>query len=673
MSIKRSLLFVYIFIFFAAPFTAVFPADRDFVKFESARAYFHKGMVYFNNMQYLAAADFFRRAVGEYPDYYSARDYLARSYKLSGFSDSALAELKKVMDIEPDNLATKNRIESLLYRNTEYNAEDGGGYVLQASYNSGEMNRFGFPDATDMTVDEERNLYVVSFSSTRLVKIDPNGQGRDILRPGFTGSFYGIDYFDNMLAVTDFKKDRVYIITTSGRILREFGGSGNEEGLFHGPEGVCFDSKGFIYVVDAGNCRVQKFDKNGRFVLSFGKRGDYEGEFDHPSDVAFYNDLLYVADAGGRKVAVYDCYGNYINRLKLDEVVSPRGITSRGNRLVISDQSNGVILYDPVTGARSVFDSWENNGSFRRAQNSFIDQDGFLYALDSLDNTIYVFSPVERQYSNLEIEVTNVDAASFPVVAFYVNVRGRDGRPVYGLGNENFRLVEDNSVITTLKSDYLKNRRSGASFVFAVDRSDSMRRSHNEISWFADFILKSMRKNDSIEVLNFNSQVWKGGGFDWSRRRTLEILRKEEYGKGRKTGAALFQAVSDVSSRLDRRGVVLLTDGAVAPDSFVQYTPDIIIDYAREHYIPVYIISIKKPDPELAHIAVSTGGRVILPGEIDSLRNLYPDIKNSNEYRYILVYNTFKLPSFKGWWADVKLEVNYKGQTGIEWGGYFVP
>jgi len=296
-----------------------------------------------------------------------------------------------------------------------------------------------------------------------------------------------------------------------------------------------------------------------------------------------------------------------------------------------------------------------------------------LYALDSLDNTIYVFSPVERQYSNLEIEVTNVDAASFPVVAFYVNVRGRDGRPVYGLGNDNFRLVEDNSVITTLKSDYLKNRRSGASFVLAVDRSDSMRRSHNEISWFADFILKSMRKNDSIEVLNFNSQVWKGGGFDWSRRRTLEILRKEEYGKGRKTGAALFQAVSDVSSRLDRRGVVLLTDGAVAPDSFVQYTPDIIIDYAREHYIPVYIISIKKPDPELARIAVSTGGRVILPGEIDSLRNLYPDIKNSNEYRYILVYNTFKLPSFKGWWADVKLEVNYKGQTGIEWGGYFVP
>ena len=673
MSVKRSLICAYIFVIFAAPFTAVFPADRDFVKFESAREYFHKGMIYFNNMHYLAAADFFRKAVSEYPDYYTARDYLARSYKLSGFRDSALSELYKVMDIEPDNLATKNRIESLLYRSSRQNGENDTSYVLHASYNAANMKRFDFPDATDMTVDDDRNLYVVSFSTTRLVKIDPNGNGTDILRPGVSGSFYGIDYRDGMLAVTDFKKDRVFLVTPEGRVLREFGGSGNSEGLFHGPEGLCFDGKGFIYVVDAGNYRVQKFDINGKFILSFGKRGEYEGDFEHPSDIVCLNDMLYVTDVTNRKVAVYDLYGNYVNDLKIDEVVSPRGITAKGNRLVVSDQKNGVILYDPVTGAKSIFNSWENDGSFRRAQNCFIDPDGFFYALDSLVNTIYVFSPVEKQYSNLEIEVTNVDVGSFPVVAFYINVRGRDGRPVYGLKRENFTLVEDSSVITTAHSDYLKNRKSGASMVFAVDRSDSMRRSHKEIQWFADFILKNMRKNDSIEILNFNSQVWKGSDFDWSRRRILNELGKEVYGSGKTTGAALFQAITDVSSKLDRRGVVLLTDGSATPDSFVQYSPDIIIDYAKEHYIPVFIISIKKPDPEIARIAESTGGRVMLPGDINSLRNIYDDIKKSNEYRYILVYNTFKLPSFSGWWADVKLEVNYKGQTGTEWGGYFVP
>lgn len=673
MKLKKPFLLIYIFIFFAAPFTAVFPADAGFVKFESAKGFFNKGMVYFNNMQYLASADFFRRAVQEYPDYYSARDYLARAYKLSGFRESALAELSKIMDIEPDNIATKNRIDSLLYRNSPYNSEGGGGYVLQAEYNNSKMKVFGFPDATDMTADDDRNLYVVSFSANRVVRIDPNGKGSDILRPGFEGSFYGIDYREDLLAVTNFKTDKVVIMNTSGKVLREFGGTGSVEGLFHGPEGICFDSVGFIYVVDRGNYRVQKFDASGRFVLSFGKRGDYEGEFENPSDIAFLNGLVYVTDTANRKIAVYDQYGNYMNDIRVDEVVSPRGITVKANKLVISDQKNGIIMFDPVTGEKSVFNSWENEGSFRRAQNAFIDQDGFFYALDSMLNTIYVFSPVEKQYTNFEIEVTNVDTGSFPVVAFYVNVRGRDGRPVYGLNSSNFSVTEDNSRITTLRSDYLKNRRSGASFVLAVDRSESMRQHHKDLPWFADFILKSMRKNDSIEVVNFNDQVWKGSEFDWSRRRTLNVLSKDEYRGGRKTGVALFQAISDVSSRLDRRGVVLVTDGAVDSDSFVQYTPDIIIEYAREHYIPVYIISVRQPDPELARIAASTGGRVILPGDIDGLRRLYTDVRNSFEYRYILVYNTFKLPSFKGWWADVKLEVNYKGQTGIEWGGYFVP
>ncbi len=682
MNIKKPLLLLYTFIILASPMTAVFPADADFVKFESAKEFFHKGMVYFNNMQYMAAADFFRRAVQEYPEYYSARDYLARSYKLCGFSESALSELAKVLDIEPDNIATKNRIDSLRFRSSPYNSEGGSTYVLQAEYNKKKMNRFGFPDATDMTVDDNRNLYVVSFSTAKLVKIDPNGNGSDILRPGFSGSFYGVDYFNNTLALTDFKKDRVFIINTSGKLLMEFGGSGSGEGMFHGPEGVCFDSKGCVYVVDGGNYRVQKFDASGRFILSFGKRGEYEGEFENPSDVACLGDMVYVTDTSNRKIAVYDQYGNYVSDLKIDEVVSPRGITVKENRLVISDQKSGIIFFNPVTGEKSLFNSWQNEGatgswqnegSFNRAHNAFIDQDGFFYALDSLANTIYVFSPVEKQYTNFEIEVTNVDTASFPVVAFYVNVRGRDGKPVYGLSKENFNITEDGSIITTLQSDYLKNRSSGAAFVLAVDRSDSMRQYHKDLPWFADFILKSMRKNDSIEIVNFNDQVWTGSGFDWSRRRTIAALSKEEYGSGRKTGMALFQAISDVSSRLDRRGVVLVTDGAVDRDSFVQYTPDIIIDYAREHYIPVYIISLRAPDPELARIAASTGGRVILPGEIDSLRRIYDDVKKSYEYRYILVYNTFKLPSFKGWWADVKLEVNYKGQTGVEWGGYFVP
>lgn len=141
----------------------------------------------------------------------------------------------------------------------------------------------------------------------------------------------------------------------------------------------------------------------------------------------------------------------------------------------------------------------------------------------------------------------------------------------------------------------------------------------------------------------------------------------------KKTGEALYQAISSLLARNDRRAVVLITDGKVAGDSFVQYTPDIIIDYAKEHYIPIFIVSLKNPDPIFQRIATETGGSLLRPSDIDGLKNIYPIVKESQEYRYVLVFQTYKMPSFKGWWVDVKFEVDYKGQKGVQWGGYFVP
>jgi tripartite motif-containing protein 71 len=41
------------------------------------------------------------------------------------------------------------------------------------------------------------------------------------------------------------------------------------------------DSKGFVYVVDAGNKRVQKFDSNGTFITKWGSEGKGDGQFDY--------------------------------------------------------------------------------------------------------------------------------------------------------------------------------------------------------------------------------------------------------------------------------------------------------------------------------------------------------------------------------------------------------
>ncbi len=52
--------------------------------------------------------------------------------------------------------------------------------------------------------------------------------------------------------------DRVQAFTPEGKFLMGVGGTGKGPGQFARPHGLAVDSKGFLYVVDAGNQRVQK-------------------------------------------------------------------------------------------------------------------------------------------------------------------------------------------------------------------------------------------------------------------------------------------------------------------------------------------------------------------------------------------------------------------------------
>ena len=72
------------------------------------------------------------------------------------------------------------------------------------------------------------------------------------------------------------------------RVHRVRGEPGTAEGQFanSGVGGVAFDEQGNIYVSDAGNKRIQKFDANRNFVTGWGNIGNGDGTFMRPGDVA---------------------------------------------------------------------------------------------------------------------------------------------------------------------------------------------------------------------------------------------------------------------------------------------------------------------------------------------------------------------------------------------------
>ena len=83
---RRIILLSALAAFFAGA-TLLYSQSQEHASFERAQGIFKEGIAYYNRYSYLGAAEFFRRAVSVYPSHHRAREYLARSYRLAGYTD----------------------------------------------------------------------------------------------------------------------------------------------------------------------------------------------------------------------------------------------------------------------------------------------------------------------------------------------------------------------------------------------------------------------------------------------------------------------------------------------------------------------------------------------------------------------------------------------------------
>ena len=79
---------------------------------------------------------------------------------------------------------------------------------------------------------------------------------------------------------------------------------------------MAIDSRGFVYVADRDNHRMQKFTPEGQFVSSFGTKGSQPGQLYHPAGIAIDDhDLVYVSDENDF-VSVFNANGDYVCRIQ---------------------------------------------------------------------------------------------------------------------------------------------------------------------------------------------------------------------------------------------------------------------------------------------------------------------------------------------------------------------
>lgn len=179
-----------------------------------------------------------------------------------------------------------------------------------------------------------------------------NAFGSQGTGPGQFQSLYWIAV-DTPLAqvyATDNVLNRVSVFQQNGTFLFSFGGTGTGPGQFDGPKGIAvapalpgfggFGQAGGVFVVDAGNKRVQVF-AGSQFVRQ------WSAPFVDPEEILIDNrGIVYVSDAGLGQLWTFDKVGNFLGMVGAPgagplELDRPMGMAAdAAGRIYVADAGN---------------------------------------------------------------------------------------------------------------------------------------------------------------------------------------------------------------------------------------------------------------------------------------------------------------------------------------------
>jgi len=190
---------------------------------------------------------------------------------------------------------------------------------------------------------------------------------------------------------------------------------GNDENyLFNFPLSVAVDSKNNLYVFEAGNKRIQKFDKDLNYIKTIGRKGQGPGEFIIVRSAEIQRDTLYVESESSYKstISVLTLDGKEIRRINITPISSIFHVTKKG--LIISNNNSDeynylwrnnrilegkmLAIYDGngvfLKKFGDYFDYGNNDANNKNNSMQFVyDENDYIYFYYMYDNRVEKYSP----------------------------------------------------------------------------------------------------------------------------------------------------------------------------------------------------------------------------------------------------------------------------------------
>ncbi|EKN88229.1 NHL repeat protein [Leptospira interrogans str. 2003000735] len=643
---------------------------------KEARTQFTRGFSYFNNSQYSSARENFLKALSIKNDFTLARLLLSNSYYLSGDWPESMSELEQIEDTIGLNQIQKARLDALRINLA------GGSQDLTVRYYSAilgdELRRFRFRNPSDVAVDDDGFLYVLSFDTANIVKFDPNGNPIDNFKGSLGRNLTGPLFFSlraNSIFVADFKADKIYEFNTRGEYINRFGSSGKTNGAFHGPTGIFYTKNGYLYVSDSGNNRIQKLKSDGTFVQEIGV-----GILRNPSGLKINSKgEIYVADRGNSRIAVFDPEGNFLREITNPNILSsPRNLTIRKNEIYISDEKSGLVIYNTIDNTWRLLDSFRDSKNVVRKLNqpfsSTFDYTGTQFIADFNRHRVEIFSPSNQLSSNMDVVLEKVLNHDYPDISVFLRVRDRSGRDIKTIPRNSFKVYEYGNLSPLIGLTDMRQFNNRISLSLVYENTSEVKAAYPVFEKSLRPLLTSLRQYDGIEVLRSGTELIKASDFNYSMHEIFRILRTSPSDTSSKTGKAIYRGISDLLGRLGPRIVLVLVSGNSYPDSFTQISSEKIIRYSKAHSIPIYFLSLSDSGSAVETykmIAASTGGKFILiPGE-GSEKNLYNSFLSHKDRRYIVSFKSRIDADKKDFYIPLVIEANFRNTSGKTEAGFF--
>ena len=242
------------------------------------------------------------------------------------------------------------------------------------------------PNDEVVVVDNGNKEVVIFDKDLKLIRTFGQGSGDSKLN-----SPVSVAVGHNVIAIGEWRDHVVKKFSLQGDFLSKFGSHGSGDGQFNNPQGLCFNSKGLLYVVDVNNHRVQVFRENV-FLFKFGSEGPNIGQLQSPHYVSVdSSDQVYVTDYvayGG--ISVFSEVGHFIKKINCS---NPFAIDIVPDDYIITDVNSVLTVFSPTHELVAKFAvPGKEKGQFHNVHGITINNSGTIFVTEKVNKRLQIIT-----------------------------------------------------------------------------------------------------------------------------------------------------------------------------------------------------------------------------------------------------------------------------------------